>query len=74
MSNDGGGRIYEITYNGLWLLYQDVSVQLEQMELPGYVPAMTDRLSKPYLLSEQKRLWSKIRDHELFGTTPDIPF
>jgi len=68
------GRIYEITYDVLWLLYHDVCTQLEQMELPGYVPATTDRISKPYLLSEQKRLWSKIREHALFGTTPDIPF
>lgn len=74
MSNAGKGRLYEITYDGLWLLYEDVCVQLEQMELSGYTPNTTDRLSKPYLLTEQKRLWGKITEHELFGTTPKIPF
>lgn len=74
MSNTGKGRIYEVTYDGLWLLYHETSERLEQMELPGYVPNTTDKLSKPYLIGEQKRLWKKIREHELYGTTPHIPF
>jgi len=74
MSNTGKGRLYEITYDGLWELYHSVSEQLEQMEMPGFVPGATDTLSKPYLISEQKRLWAKIRAHELYQKTAHIPF
>jgi len=74
MSNAGKGRIYEITYDGLWALYHAASEQLETMEQPDYVPDTQDVLTKPYLISEQKRLWKKIREHELFGKTAHIPF
>jgi len=74
MSNQGKGRLYEVTYDGLWELYHSVSEQIEQMELPGFVPTTTDRLSKPYLIAEQKRLWAKIRAHELYQKTVHIPF
>jgi len=66
MSNTGKGRLYEITYDGLWELYHSASEQLEQMEIPGFVAGATDTLSKPYLIAEQKRLWKKIREHDLY--------
>jgi len=68
MSNTGKGRLYEVTYDGLWELYHSASETLEAMELPGFVPTTTDRLSKPYLIAEQKRLWKIIRGHELYKT------
>ena len=74
MSNEGKGRIYEITYEGLWALYHDTSERLEEMENPGYVADTQDILTKPYLISEQKRLWKKIREHALYNTTSNIPF
>jgi hypothetical protein len=66
MSNAGKGRLYEVTYDGLWELYHSASEALEMMELPGFEPNTTARLSNPYLIAEQKRLWAKIREHELY--------
>jgi len=54
----------EITYNGLWLLYQDVALECERIEaIEPDQRTTTDKLSLPYLFKERARLWAKIDAH-----------
>lgn len=68
-------NVYEITYDGLWRLHEDVMKEIERINL--IEPSerhMSERLSYPLLVKEQKRLWNKITSHELYGRTPVLDY
>jgi len=54
----------EITYRGLWFLWEDVALECARIEeIEPKHRTTTDKLSLPYLFRERARLWDKIHEH-----------
>jgi len=59
----------EITYNGLWALYQWANSEVERIEaIDADQRGMTDVLSLPHLLEARAHYWRKISGHNLYQT------
>lgn len=58
----------EVTYNGLWSLWQEVDAEIKRIEaIDPKQRHMSDKLSYPLMLEARSRYWRKITTHELWA-------